>query len=247
MKKRIFALAAGATLFSSACLAAPVSVGLGIGMTDPGYKDYSVNYYPIPNISFDNGIFFIDGLHAGVYAYNDPVQSFSLGLRYLPLSFRSSKTDNKQLEKLDNRKGTVLAEMAYDYDFSWGTLAASAGVDILNESNTFLIDMNYSRSQMFAHTFVLTPTVGVIWFNKKHNEYYYGVDKDESRKSGLDQFSGDSGFQPYISLTGTYLINQDWSVYLGARVDKITGDTQHSPMLSHSFISSGYAGVLYTF
>lgn len=248
MKKLLLKTAMTTALFASLpSYAVPVSIGLGIGFTDPAYKGYSANYYPIPNINFDNGEFFVDGLNIGGYVINDENQSLSLSVNYLPLSFKSRKTDNEQLKKLDNRKATVLAMIRYDYDFSWGELATSAGFDVLNESKTILLNVSYSYSKLLWDKVILAPTLGVNWLNNKHNNYYYGITEEESKRSGLPYFKAKSAFQPYVGLTGTYLVNNDWSVYLGGRIDKLTGDMHDSPMTSRSIITSAYTGVIYTF
>lgn len=235
------------SLTSFTASSTPVSIGLGAGFTDPSYKGYSANYYPIPYIDFDNGIFFIDGLSAGAYLYNDESQSLSLGINYLPIEFKSRKTDNEQLKKLADRKSTILATIAYDHDFTWGTLAGSAGFDILDESNTILLNANYSFTNLFWDKIALTPSIGVNWLNKKHNNYYYGITESEFRQSGLPVFNAKSAFQPYLGLTATFLISKEWNAFIGARVDKLTGDMKDSPMTSHSTITSAYTGVVYIF
>lgn len=234
-------------LTSTQAFSTPVSMGLGVGFTDPSYKGYSANYYPIPNIDFDNGIFFINGLNAGGYIYNDEIQSLSIGLNYLPLSFKPRKTNDEKLSKLDGRKATLLAEIKYDHDFDWGELSISAGVDMLNESKTVLLNANYSYTEVLWNTVAFTPSIGVNWLNHQHNNYYYGITEEESLKSGMPVYNANSALQPYAGLTTTFLLTQDWKFYVGVRVDKLTGDLKDSPMTNHSTITSGYTGLIYTF
>lgn len=234
-------------LFCSCSYAKPISVGFGVGYTEPGYKGYDRNWFPVPMIEFENNNFYIKGLNSGVYLYSSETDKFSVGFNYLPLSFKTRKTKNHELSKLNNRKSNILAEVSYSHTESWGKLTGSVNFDFLNESNTIFTDLNYSYSKLILNNIIISPSIGVNWFNKDHNNYYYGITASEHIQSGLPQFTANSSFIPYLGLSSLFMIEQNWNVFLGTQINKRTGQTRNSPMLSTSIIYSFYTGIFYTF
>lgn len=238
-----------ASLFCTSVVASakPTVVGLGIGVSDPAYKGYSANYYPLPQISFDNGVLFVENLRAGLYAFNQDNHSITVGINYLPLSFKPSKTDNSQLKQLNKRKATVLGEVRYSTQGQWGVFSASAGFDILNESKSVVLNASYAYNYRLSTDFIVTPQVGLSWMNNKHNDYYYGVSKAEAARSGLPYYQAKSSYLPFGSITATYFVSPQIQLYAGVRLDLLTGDAKDSPMIGHDMISSFYTGFSYRF
>lgn len=222
------------------------SIGLGMGWSQSQYKGYGNIYYPLPNVTFDNDTFFIDNFTAGVYLYNDEVHELSVGLTYLPLEFKPSHSDNSQMKQLDKRRATLFAQIEYTLATNIGNFTANVSSDVLNESNSILINTSYTTLFTVNKLFIV-PEIGFNWANKKHNNYYYGITETESQHSGLASYTAKSSFTPYIAVTGYYTINKHFTTYLGARVDRLTGDVKNSPMIEHSNIPSVFAGINYTF
>ncbi|WP_392563345.1 MipA/OmpV family protein [Orbus wheelerorum] len=236
-----------ALLISSVSVqATPISVGMGASWTDSPYKGYGAVYYPLPHIAFSNEIFFINNFTAGAYVYSDENQKVSLGVSYLPLEFKTKDTDNSQMKQLSKRHSTLLAEARYSLSTEFGSFAASIGADVLNESNSVLINASYAYA-FSGDKWSIEPRIGINWANDKHNDYYYGISHSESARSGLAYHDAKSSFTPYISIVGNYALTQNFGTYLGARVDKLTGDAKNSPMIANSTVPSVFAGVTYNF
>lgn len=249
MNKKTFSLMTMLLSWSFSFLAhaenAP-SIGLGMGWSHSQYKGYGNDYYPLPNITFDNDTFFIDNFTAGAYLYHNDVHELSVALTYLPLEFKPKHSDDLQMKQLNKRHSTLLAQVEYTRSTNIGNFTASIAADVLDESNSVIINADYTTLLTFGQLFIV-PEVGFNWANKKHNNYYYGISESESQRSGLAAYSAKSTFTPYISVTGYYTINQHFTTYLGARVDRLTGDVKKSPMIAHSTIPSVFAGINYTF
>lgn len=236
-----------ALLFNSIPVqATPVSIGLGASWTDSPYRGYGAVYYPLPHITFSNEIFFINNFTAGAYVYSDQHQKVSLGLSYLPLEFKPHDSDDNRLKQLKKRHSTLLAEARYSLTTEFGNFATSIGADILNESNSVLINASYAYV-FSGDRWSIEPKIGINWANNKHNDYYYGVSHSESVRSGLAYYDAKGSFTPFVSLVGSYALTNNFSTYAGARVDKLTGDAKDSPMIANSTIPSIFAGVNYTF
>ena len=222
------------------------SIGLGIGWGNSPYKNYSSKFYPVPHIDYDNGLFFIDDLSAGIYAYNKNNQSLSIGARYLSNEFKPHDSDNHQLRILDSRHSTLLAEIEYSIDTNFGSFSSSIGVDVLNESNSLLANTDYSIPYMQG-SLIIVPTIGINWANSKHNDYYYGIPHKESSRSKLHYFNADNSFTPYAGIGMQYLLTDNISTFGSLHIDKLTGDAADSPMVNNSTVTSIYMGISYKF
>lgn len=224
----------------------PTSIGIGAGWATSPYKSYSSKIYPVPHIDYDNDVFFIDDLSAGVYAYQANGQSLSIGARYLANEFKPHDSDNHRLKQLDTRHSTLLAEIEYSIDTDFGSFSSSVGTDVLNESNSILANADYSLPYLEGNL-VIVPTIGINWANSKHNDYYYGVSHRESSRSGLRYFNADSSVTPYAEIGAQYSLTDNIATFGGVHVDKLTGDAADSPMVDSSTITSVYMGLSYKF
>ncbi|OCG00503.1 hypothetical protein A9G12_04340 [Gilliamella sp. wkB112] len=232
--------------YALSAAADPTSLGVGVGWTDSPYKKYSSNLYPIPHIDYDNGSFFIDDLSAGAYIYHTDNQSISIGGRYLTNEFKPHDSSNHKLKKLDKRYSTLLAEIEYNLNTSWGSFSSNVGADVLDESNSILVNADYTLP-VAEGDLILLPTIGINWANSNHNNYYYGISHKESNRSKLRYHNADNSFTPYAELGAQYKLTNHFATYGGIHIDKLTGDAADSPMVDNSAITSIYMGVSYNF
>lgn len=58
--------------------------------------------------------------------------------------------------------------------------------------------------------FTLTPGIGVAWSSQKQNDYYYGVSRRESARSGLKRYKADDGWAPYLEVSANYTFASNW-------------------------------------
>lgn len=93
----------------------------------------------------------------------------------------------------------------------------------------------------------LTPGIGVEWNSDNQNEYYYGVSRHESRRSGMRSYDPDSSWNPYLELSANYRFLGDWSVYGVARYTRLSDEITDSPMVDKSWSGLISTGITYTF
>ncbi|MDF7670481.1 MipA/OmpV family protein [Orbaceae bacterium ESL0721] len=233
-------------VFSATVAADPTSIGLGFGVSKSPYKGYDTTYFPIPHIDYDNDTVYIDGLSAGMYAYNSDLQNVTIGVRYLGMEFNPHDTDNRGLKRLDKRHSTLLAEIGYELNTSVGNFVSRLAADVLDNSNSLLADVGYNIPFKEGEL-IIVPTIGVNWANSSHNDYYYGVSHKESKRSGLRYYDADGSFTPYTELGLQYPLGSGFQTFGGLRLDKLMGDAKNSPMVGESVITSVYMGISYTF
>lgn len=233
-------------LVSFSSLADPTSLGFGANISDSPYKGYGASYDPLPHIDYDNGDFFIDDTSFGSYLYNNNDQELSMGLAYLANEFNPKASSNKQLKQLNKRHATLVAQLLYSATTPIGLFSASLSGDVLNESNSMLIDVNYSVP-IFANLWTFVETFGMNWANSQHNDYYYGISHSESMHSNLAPYHAKSSITPYMAITANYALTNKINTYIGVRVDKLMDDVKHSPMIANSTVPNFYGGIYYQF
>lgn len=222
------------------------SLGIGISWSKSPYKGYGGQTEPLPQIDIDNGRFFIDDLSIGAYLYKTDKQEITVDLSYLPQQFKPKDSDNAKLKKLDKRHPTAVAELGYSLTTSIGNFSASMGADVLDNSNSLLMDASYNFA-LSGDKWTVLQTIGLGWANSNHNDYYYGISHQEAKRSDLPAYHAKSSFTPYVAITGNYKMTKHINGFAGVRVDKLTGDVKHSPMTEHSVIPSIFAGMNYQF
>ena len=242
----LLTLATSVTLFSTSSFADGITVGFGAGWTDSPYKGTGSVYTPVPSIKYDNGLFYLDTFSAGVHLYNQDNQTISAGLSYLPLRFKRSDSDDHQMKQLNKRNSTMLANVNYKLTTQYGIFTTRFSADVLNESNSMIVDANYSYA-FSSEKWRIVPAAGINWVNDKHNDYYYGISNSESARSGLAAHHAKNSLTPYVSLMGHYAITPHIGAYTGLTVHQLTGDAKNSPMVAHSTVSTVFTGLNYTF
>ncbi|BCU55932.1 MipA/OmpV family protein [Enterobacter kobei] len=222
------------------------SVGAGVGVLETPYKDYDRKVVPVPVITYEGDDFWFRGLGGGYYLWNDESDKLSVTAYYSPFEFKPKDSDNWQLRQLDKRKATLMAGLSYVHNTQYGFLRTSLAGDTLDNSNGISWDLAW----LYRYTnggLTLTPGIGVEWSSENMNEYYYGVSGKESRRSGLDRYDPDSDWSPYLELSASYKLSDDWSVYGVGRYTHLSSEVKDSPMVDKSWAGALSAGVTYSF
>ena len=239
----------------SVCLAASVSaahaegkftLGAGVGIVENPYKQYDADVFPVPAISYESDSFWFHGLGGGYYLWNDNTDKLSVTAYWSPMYFKPGDSDSHALRQLDKRKSTMMAGLSYVHNTEYGFLRTALAGDTLDNSNGFIWDLAW----LYRYTnggLTLTPGIGVQYSSENYNDYYYGVSKNESRRSGLKTYGADDGWDPYLELTASYNFLGDWSVYGVARYTHLSNEITDSPMVDKSWTGLISTGITYKF
>ncbi|XTZ36810.1 MipA/OmpV family protein [Salmonella enterica] len=222
------------------------SLGVGVGVEETPYKEYDRKVVPVPVITYEGDDFWFRGLGGGYYLWNDGSDKLSVTAFYFPWGFKPKDSDDQQLRRLDRRKSTMMMGLSYIHDTQYGFLRTTLGGDVLDNSNGIIWDLAW----LYRYTngaLTLTPGIGVEWASDSQNEYYYGVSRSESRRSGLDSYDPDNSWSPYLELTASYRLTDSWSVYGSGRYTHISDEIKDSPMVDKSWAGLFSAGVTYRF
>ncbi len=228
-----------------------LSVGVGVMARSGLYKDENTQFTAIPMIHWDSGRFFVKGTELGVHMLNkESAHALNASIYYSPFMFDPDESDSDQMKKLSKRKSTAMAAIEYKYKINQG----NAGIvhvklagDILSESDTLLVETGYTYPIHVSEKLTITPNAGVTWYNKKHNDYYFGVSEQESVNTGFQRFEAKDSLEPHIAVAMRYKFNNHWSVLGTVKHSFTSSKVKDSPIVDQSSVTMGMAGIQYTF
>lgn len=224
----------------------PLTLGASVIYAQSPYKGGDDRYLPFPIVNYDGDSFYIHSLAAGYYLWKDPENQLSLTLLGSPENFDPDRTDDKRLKALDKRHMTMMGGVTYRHSADWGIVRTVLAGDLLDNSDGFIWDLTYLyRFQLGDLS--LTPGIGATYSSDNQNDYYYGVSKSESRRSGLGSYEADGSWNPYLELTAAYAINQSWNASVSGRYTRLSSEVKDSPMVDNNSQVTVWTGISYTF
>ena len=246
-KIKILALSMLAAIsVNSAYAESTLTLGAGVGAIKHPYKGYDSRAYLVPAVSYDGDNFWFRGLGGGYYLWNDAADTLSVMAYWLPMYFHPDDSNHYQLRQLDKRKSTMMAGISWSHHTAYGFLRTSLAADVLDNSNGVVGDVAWLYRYVNGG-FTLTPGIGVEWSSQKQNDYYYGVSRRESARSGLERYKADNGWAPYLEVSASYNFIGHWSVYGSARYSRLSDEVKNSPMVDTSWDGLFSSGITYRF
>ncbi|UNU73491.1 MipA/OmpV family protein [Moraxella nasovis] len=201
-----------------------------------------------PLFLYDNNRFYLEGAEGGYYPYKDSQNWVRIGLSYDDTHFEPKDAKSTQLKQLDERKPSINAHVSYMHITPVGGFEIKAAKDISNHSDGQIISLTHrSKFTFLDDNLTVYPKVGATWYDKKHNNYYYGVSDAEVAKSGLRSYQAKSGISPYISASAFYKINDRISAFGNQKFEWLSSTQKDSPLTDGSTKSSTSLGLLYQF
>ncbi|MCT4712980.1 MipA/OmpV family protein [Enterobacteriaceae bacterium H11S18] len=246
-KFKILALGAFiASSFPAAHAEGPWSLGAAVLVTPNPYKGDQDRVYPVPMIGYEGEDFYLRGFNAGYYLWNDKTDKLSAVIYYDPLHFRPKDSNYRNLRALDSRKATMMAGLSYVHNTEYGFLRTVLAGDVLDNSN----GINWDTAWLYrynADRLTLTPGIGVQWSSENQNEYYYGVSKKESSRSGVSSYDPSNGWSPYVELSVNYKLTDDWNVFGMGRYIRLSDEVNDSPIIDRQWTGVLLTGITYSF
>ena len=222
------------------------SIGLGgrVGVTP--YKRYDTQWTPFPIVSYEGKYAYVRGFTAGVKLVNLEFLEVSAFVGYDDTSFTSGSSSDRRLRKLSDRHSSATTGLGVRLLTHYGMLHMSGTQDVLGNSNGLTGTIGYMQSLEYGD-FELLPAFGVQWNSSKYNDYYYGVNDKESRKSGLDTYDPGGAFSPYVGLTIAYTLTDAWEIFCSGEVAFLNNAIKDSPMVGRTNTHSFTQGAIFTF
>ena len=232
--------------FMASASAAEFSLGAGAVYNESPYRGYNDNVHAAPLVSYESESFYFRQTTLGYILSKSKSNEFSVTASWMPLQFDPADNDDHAMKQLDKRDSTAMVGAAWYHHEQWGSLKVSAAADVLDNSNGWVGEMSLFR-QMPMGKLMLTPAVGVLYYDENFNEYYYGISGNESRRSGLSSYSPGDSWTPYVALTAKYPLTANLTLLASANYSVLPDDIKNSPMVDRDDSFTFLSGVSWRF
>lgn len=244
IKRNIAALVA--LSFMASASAAEFSLGGGAVYNESPYRGYNENVHAVPLISYEGESFYFRQTTLGYILSKSESNEFSITASWMPLEFDSGDNDDHAMKQLDKRDATAMAGAAWYHHEKWGSVKVSAAADVMDNSSGWAGEVSLFRPMPMGKL-TLTPSIGVLYYDEKFNEYYYGISGNESRRSGLSSYSPGDSWTPYAGLSAKYALTANLTLLASANYSVLPDDIKDSPMVDRDDSFTFLSGVSWRF
>jgi outer membrane protein len=219
-----------------------IVLGIGVAATPAYQGSDDTRIIPIPAIDIRKGWFFAN-LRNGIGVIPITSEHFEIGASAVFVQGYRGKDMPEGIDKLSDGVGARL----FTNIRAGGFVATLGAVKIVSGGTKGMVaDANLSYPIPVSSRFMLTPTVGTTWANRKYNDRYFGVTLAESLASGLPQFGMGSGFKDVSGmLTATYRLTDRITFSATGGVTSMIGDAKDSPLVEKKIQPSGILTLTY--
>lgn len=171
--------------------------GVGSAAGTSIYKGVDTEFLPFPFLGYKGEKLNIFGPFLSYDAFS--TQGMTLALKLNPRFDSYKSSDSPVFRGMKDRKMSADAGIGAKYVHEgWGA-EISGMVDILGRSDGFEVESKIGRS-FGRGLFFINPFVGFSFLDRKHVDYYYGVEHDEVI-AGRNYFKGRASFNPLAGVS----------------------------------------------
>jgi outer membrane protein len=217
------------TLLGAGVYAIPVYPGSG-----------AVELTPVPFMDIAwNRLFVQSAYGAGIYLWQKPSSDAGISIDADP-SHRY-EADASRLSGLGNVYKTARANVFITERCAWLDTTAKLSTDIGGEGHGSVVDIELAKSHSLTTKLGVRGGVGTTWTNAHYMRTFFGVDAQQSARSGLPTFSPDSGFSSArLFFSVQYAVLPHWLVSGQTYVGRLLGDAADSPITQkRSYVGGG--------
>jgi outer membrane protein len=222
----------------------PLQASLGAGVLSvpkyPGSDRRTTLFAPLVSLSY--GRFFLGadresggggaGAAAGLGFSAYEAGGWRLGV-LLGVDFRSPReeADDERLRGLGDIGKTVRAGVFANYAKDWLILRASTSSDVGGHHQGTLARFDALGRYTPFERLILSAGPGLTWANRQREQTFFGIDADQSARSGRPRYSAGSGIESLrFSVAARYLIDRKWSAAATFSAARLQGDAAASPI-----------------
>ncbi|MBP2170044.1 outer membrane protein [Erwinia toletana] len=210
------------------------------------YRATRVNYFPFPLLSWNDQHLYIDGDEAGLLAWKDAANELKIKGLWFDRSYDRRNGKGPQMQQLNNRRTTLMAGVSYQRITPYGALSGQLAADTLGQSNGLLATVSWT-GYLQSGQLAWIPALGIDWEDARQTRYYYGIDDNESRRSGLSRYRPGASLTPWLQLALDYRFSARWEGFISTRLNLHDDQVRNSPMVEKSLSYVIDLGVNYHF
>jgi len=224
-------------------------LGLGVASAQQPYTDIDRDSQAIPLIYFENDYVRVLGATAEIKLPSLQMgdsQQFNFNIIATYDSSGYEEGDAAILDGMDDRDGGFWGGAKVEWQSEWVNINAEWLADVSGDSDGQRFTLGLERSWTFGQHMMLTPRLAAVWHNQDYVDYYFGVRNDEVRANRA-AYKGKSTINTQFGVRGTYMFDQQHSVFLDLETVRLGSEIEDSPLVDTSSENSVRFGYLYRF
>jgi outer membrane protein len=232
-----------------------IILGAGVKPDYEGSEDYEAT--PLAAGKLEYGQYYLEAHGTNLRANVSPLSNIEFGPS---ISFEGGRddVDNERVNRMRDIDDTVeagafvkipLRQVFDDKDeFEFGVeFLADTG----DAHEGYKVKLGLSYKYLLTEKLRLGANLSTTYASDDYNQTYFGIDADNSARSGLSQYEADAGFKDVgVGVSALYRVNENWGVTGIAQYKQLIGDAADSPIVDQEG-SAGQAmvgvGILYRF
>ncbi|WP_317931333.1 MipA/OmpV family protein [Halioxenophilus sp. WMMB6] len=155
------------------------------------------------------------------------------------------ESSNYEEVKIPDRDYALDGGLELLTDGQWGFLQLSALHDVTKKHNGYELALSLGRSGYWRR-FTWTTSAGVNYRSPSLNNYYYGVLSSEASQL-LPAYRADGGFNWQVSTLVRYYLSRSLSLGLVIEYQALSSAIADSPFVTDDYVTTGYAGLKFSF
>lgn len=171
-----------------------------------------------------------------------------LGIAVYSELTRRKESDDERLQGLGDVDRAARAGLLGSYSFGRYVLRASVGSDVSGNDQGTLARLDAFARFQPAERWTLSAGPGITWADSEYTRTFFGVDADQSARSGLPQHEAKSGLNTVrFSVAAIYQIDRNWSAGALFSAARLQGDAADSPVTQDKSQNTAFAFFSYRF
>ncbi len=191
----------------------------------------------LPLIGASYGRFFFGGVPgagvpAGIGAFLVQDPTWRLGVAVGGgLGKPREESDDARLAGLGDIDNTVRGSLFGGYSQQGFQANASVSTDLGGKDQGTLVTLDLEATLPVSQRLKLSAGPGLSWADQKYNQAYFGINAEQSARSGRAQYTPDAGLHTLrFSLGADYGLTPQWSISARAALVSLRGDAADSPL-----------------
>ena len=238
-----------ALLMISAAQAADFSIGGGLGIKPDyeGSEDYEIVPVPTGSAKFDNGMY-VKLLGLNLRANLIPSDFWRLGPVY---NYRSSRSDvdNDEVDDMSNVSDASELGLFGGIEWEGWYLFGEWLTDMGDAHDGSYGSLKGGYNWVINPEWVLTMGAFVTYASDDYMSTYFGVNRRDSERSGLDRYDADGGTKDFgLDLGVNWRFASSWDLRGLFQYKRLTGDADDdSPVVDEGSENQLFSAVLVVF
>jgi len=223
---------------------ANLSVGLGVAWATSPFRGGDDKILPFPDISYQNGDFFIDVSGIGYTVYSQENCAITVIGSWHSGEYDSD--DSSYLKGMEDRKFAIEGGVAISTETFLGNIGITALSDVSGHHKGQAVTAQYSIPFGGGDTWVVEAVAGLNWQSEKMVDYYYGVRRSEERDDRA-YYEGKSTFSPSVGLNGAVEIYDNIFFQGEINYEFLGSGITDSPLIDDDYVLAVAVSLSYSF